>query len=150
MYPEHQKWDISFNPDHFFKTHDDIEKIVYLTPDSENVLDSINPDYSYIIGGIVDKNRFKGKTYEIAKNMNIKTARLPVSEHLDLKASSVLTIFHVVEILLKYKECRDWKVSLEAFVPKRNVKLQESENQNQPDPNDINSSDSEDNILEKN
>ena len=93
-----------------------------MTPDSDVVLESVEPEYTYVIGGIVDKNRFKGKSYESANELNIKTARLPVPEYIDLKTSPVLTIYHVLEILLKYKDCHDWKDSLESFVPKRNMK----------------------------
>ena len=121
-YPEYSSWDISFNPEHFISTELNKEKILYLTPDSETVLESIDDDYTYIIGGIVDKNRFKGKTFEAANSMSIKSARLPVPEYIDLKTSPVLTIYHVVEIMLKYKECNDWKKALESFVPKRNLK----------------------------
>lgn len=122
IYPEHDRWDVNFNPDHFIKTETDCDKIIYLTPDSEHVIEDLHDDFTYVIGGIVDKNRFKGKTLESACSLNIKTARLPVPEYIDLKTSPVLTIYHVFEILLKYKDCRDWKESLESFVPKRNLK----------------------------
>lgn len=121
-YPEHERWDMVFKPEHFIATEKDKDKIIYLTPDSDFVLEKIENDCSYVIGGIVDKNRFKGKTYESANSLNIKTARLPVPEFIDLKTSPVLTIYHVIEILLKYKECNDWKEALESFVPKRNLK----------------------------
>lgn len=121
-YPEHSRWDVSFNPQHFISTEPEKDKIIYLTPDSDVVLDKIEDGFVYVIGGIVDKNRFKGKSFEAAKSLNIKTARLPVSEFIDLKTSPVLTIYHVIEILLKYKECHEWKAALEIFVPKRNLK----------------------------
>lgn len=126
-YPEYERWDIDFNPKHFIVTESDKEKIIYLTPDSECVLDEINPEFTYVIGGIVDKNRFKGKSFETANLMNIKTARLPVPEYIDLKTSPVLTIYHVFEILLKYRDCKNWKEAIEAFVPKRNLKSDKEE-----------------------
>ena len=123
IYPEHDRWDVSFNPDHFISTEPEKDNIVYLTPDSDVILEEIEDGCIYVIGGIVDKNRFKGKTYESANALNIKTARLPVPEYIDLKTSPVLTIYHVIEILLKYKEGHDWKEALESFVPKRNLKV---------------------------
>lgn len=123
MYPEHIKWDMSFSQEHFLTTHPDKDKIVYLTPDTDAVLETIDADKVYIIGGIVDKNRFKGKTNQTAQELGLKVARLPVPEYIDLKSSPVLTIFHVLEIMLKFKQCGDWKESLEAFVPKRNIKF---------------------------
>lgn len=121
-YPEHDRWDVVFNSEHFISTEKDKEKIIYLTPDSDVVLESVESDCTYVIGGIVDKNRFKGKTFESANELNIKTARLPVPEYIDLKTSPVLTIYHVFEILLKYKDCHNWKEALESFIPKRNMK----------------------------
>ena len=32
---------------------------MYLTPDSEDVLESVERDTAYIIGGLVDRNRHK-------------------------------------------------------------------------------------------
>lgn len=121
-YSEYDRWDVAFNSEHFISTEQDKEKIIYLTPDSDVVLESIKSDHIYVIGGIVDKNRFKGRTLESATELNIKTARLPVPEFIDLKTSPVLTIYHVLEIMLKYKDCHDWKEALESFVPKRNMK----------------------------
>lgn len=130
-YPEHDRWDIFFNSQHFLNDASDKDNIVYLTPDSDTILDSIDQDCTYVIGGIVDKNRFKGKTLQTANDLHIKTARLPVPEFIDLKTSPVLTIYHVFEIMLKFKDCLDWKEALELFVPKRNLKnLSESSEDN--------------------
>lgn len=126
MYSEHERWDMTFQSEHYTETCER-DKIIYLTPDSDTVLETIDAEHIYIIGGIVDKNRFKGKTQQVATQLNVKTARLPVPEHIDLKTSPVLTIFHVVEIMLKFMDCNDWKQSLEAFVPQRNMKMHQRE-----------------------
>lgn len=39
----------------------DREKVVYLTADSDAELLELNPEETYVIGGIVDKNRYKVK-----------------------------------------------------------------------------------------
>lgn len=49
----------------------------------------------YIIGGIVDRNRLKGATYEKASAQMIATARLPLQEFVDMGAyTRVLTVNH--------------------------------------------------------
>src|SRR3546814_51335 len=42
-------------------------EVVYLTADGEEVMDRIEDNVMYVIGGIVDRNRLKNVTYEKAK-----------------------------------------------------------------------------------
>ena len=65
--------------------------LIYLTADSDEVLEELNPECAYIIGGIVDRNRLKGITARKAEELKIKTARLPIKENLSfaLRASQV-------------------------------------------------------------
>eukprot|EP00931_Biecheleriopsis_adriatica_P062289 TRINITY_DN37517_c0_g1_i1.p1 TRINITY_DN37517_c0_g1~~TRINITY_DN37517_c0_g1_i1.p1 ORF type:complete len:320 (-),score=110.56 TRINITY_DN37517_c0_g1_i1:189-1103(-) len=58
------------------------ERLVYLTADSEEVLESFDPEKVYIIGGIVDRNRLKGRTMEKALEQGIATAQLPLARHI--------------------------------------------------------------------
>lgn len=68
------------------------EKIVYLTSDSENVLNELSQDDVYIIGGLVDHNRYKGLCQDNAELAGVRTARLPIKENVILKTRTVLTI----------------------------------------------------------
>lgn len=65
------------------------EKLVYLTADSENILDELDPKAIYIIGGMVDRNRWKGITMKKAKEQGIKTAKLPIGAYLKMSSSQV-------------------------------------------------------------
>ena len=58
------------------------ERLVYLTPNSNNVLDTFDHDDIYIIGSIVDKSIVKPFTFAKAKSENIRTAKLPLDNYL--------------------------------------------------------------------
>lgn len=57
------------------------ERLVYLSSESENVLESLNQDDVYIIGGLVDHNRLKGITHKTALEQGLRHARLPIDEY---------------------------------------------------------------------
>lgn len=93
--------------------------IVYLSSDSEYTLERLSPNTSYIIGGIVDKNRHKGICYKRACERGIPTAKLPIGEFLAMTSRSVLAVNHVVEIMLKWMETGDWGEAFLSVMPKR-------------------------------
>ncbi len=95
------------------------ERIVYLTSDSETVLNDLDDSKIYVIGGIVDRNRLKRAAINKANELGVDTARLPIDEHLKLCATKVLTCNHVFEILQKYKDHKDWKKALLEVLPAR-------------------------------
>ena len=98
------------------------QKLIYLTGDSPNTITTLDNDTTYIIGGIVDRNRLKRAAINRAESLDIPTARLPLEENLDFKASTrVLTCNHVFEILLKYREngYTDWKGAILSVLPGR-------------------------------
>ncbi|KAJ9611684.1 tRNA (guanine(9)-N(1))-methyltransferase [Cladophialophora chaetospira] len=77
---------------------------IYLTSDSPHTLSTLSPYSTYIIGGLVDKNRHKGICYKTACDRGIKTAKLPIGEYLEMSGRKVLATNHVVEILLRWLE----------------------------------------------
>ena len=103
-------------------------KFVYLTGDSPNTLSTLDNNTTYIIGGIVDRNRLKRAAIDRSETINkqypminISTARLPFDD-LDFKASTrILTCNHVFEILQKYREKNytDWRGSIMSVLPCR-------------------------------
>ena len=93
--------------------------IVYLTSDSPNTLTELRPYSTYIIGGLVDKNRHKGICYKKAMGLNIKTAKLPIGDYMQMASRFVLTTNHVAEILLRWLEVGDWGKAFLRVIPKR-------------------------------
>ena len=73
----------------------DKSKLVYLTADSDVTLKSLDPSDVYIIGGIVDRNRYKNLTLDKANKDGIRHARLPIGDYMTLQSSCVLTVNHV-------------------------------------------------------
>ncbi|KAG5978804.1 hypothetical protein E4U55_005904 [Claviceps digitariae] len=93
--------------------------VVYLTSESPYTLQRLEPYTSYIIGGLVDKNREKGLCYRRAVQRGIRTARLPIGEYMVMQSRQILATNHVVEIMVKWLDCEDWGVAFSQVIPKR-------------------------------
>ncbi|CAI9760226.1 unnamed protein product [Fraxinus pennsylvanica] len=118
--PGYDKWVIEKEDRSYIEAfQDQKEKLVYLTADSENVLNELDPRAIYIIGGLVDRNRWKGITMKKAEEQGIQTAKLPIGDYLKMSSSQVLTVNQVVEIILKFLEAKDWKDSFFQVIPQR-------------------------------
>ncbi|CAK7201861.1 hypothetical protein SEUCBS139899_004576 [Sporothrix eucalyptigena] len=101
------------------KTESEGPNVVYLTSDSPNTLTRLEPYTSYVIGGIVDKNREKGLCYGRAQERGIPTAKLPIGDYMVMASRQVLTTNHVVEIMLNWLETGDWATAFTNVIPKR-------------------------------
>lgn len=101
------------------KPSDEEGEIIYLSSESDNVLTTLKPNSTYIIGGLVDKNRHKGVCYKRAVERGIKTAKLPIGEFLEMESRQVLVTNHVLEIMLRWLECGDWGKAFMAVLPER-------------------------------
>lgn len=115
------------------KTH----SLVYLSADAEDELETLRDDEVYIIGGIVDRNRYKvslSTSYRIsirhahkqnlcqnkAERLEIRTARLPIGAYIaNLPTRKVLTVNQVFQILTEYIDKQDWKEAFETVIPSR-------------------------------
>ena len=93
--------------------------IVYLSSDSPHTLDVLSPYTTYIIGGLVDKNRHKGICYKRAMARDIPTAKLPIGEYMTMQSRSVLATNHVAEIMVRWLEYGDWAKAFLQVIPKR-------------------------------
>ncbi|OMJ07810.1 tRNA (guanine(9)-N1)-methyltransferase [Smittium culicis] len=100
----------------------DTTQLVYLTADSENEITQFDSSKAYIIGGIVDKNRYPKLTFNKAKELGIPTARLPIGKYLKLSTRKVLTVNHVFEIMLEFIDSGDWEASFNKIIPQRKFK----------------------------
>ncbi|ETN38130.1 uncharacterized protein HMPREF1541_07754 [Cyphellophora europaea CBS 101466] len=94
-------------------------EIIYLSSDSQFTLEELKPNSTYIIGGLVDKNRHKGICHKIAGEKGVRTAKLPIGEYMEMQSRSVLATNHVNEIMLRWLECGDWGQAFMQVIPKR-------------------------------
>ncbi|KAK2803208.1 hypothetical protein FQN50_007075 [Emmonsiellopsis sp. PD_5] len=94
-------------------------EVIYLSSDSPNTLTELKPYSTYIIGGLVDKNRHKAVCYNSAVGKGVKTAKLPIGDYMQMASRYVLTTNHVVEIMVKWLELGDWGQAFSMVMPKR-------------------------------
>ncbi|KAL8779895.1 MAG: hypothetical protein Q9213_006717 [Squamulea squamosa] len=94
-------------------------EVIYLTSDSPDTLTELKPYSTYIIGGIVDKNRHKGICYKRAMDRGVKTAKLPIGDYMRMASRFVLATNHVVEIMLRWLEVGDWGRAFLEVIPQR-------------------------------
>lgn len=94
-------------------------EVVYLTSDSPDTLTQLRPYSTYIIGGLVDRNRHKGVCYKKAMDRGVRTAKLPIGDYMQMASRFVLATNHVAEIMLRWLELGDWGKAFLQVVPKR-------------------------------
>ncbi|KAG7796538.1 hypothetical protein KL929_003045 [Ogataea haglerorum] len=124
--PHYQNW----KPEHMKFTEEKLEnvlpenlsRVVYLTADTEEKLETLEPGMTYIVGGIVDKGRHKLLCKNKADKLGISTKRLPIDEYIKVSGRRVLATSHVVEMLIRKREFDSWKDVFEAVIPMRKVR----------------------------
>ena len=99
----------------------DPKQIVYLTSESDNVLETFDTNSVYIIGGLVDHNNHKGICHRLALEKGVSHARFPIQEAgIEMKTRQVLTIDHVFRIIAAVaSEGKSWKEGLMETLPNR-------------------------------
>ncbi|CAI5448032.1 unnamed protein product [Caenorhabditis angaria] len=103
------------------------EEIVYLSAESDNVLETLDDSKVYVIGGLVDHNFHKGLCHKLAVEKKFGHARLPIDEYVHLKTRRVLTINQVYEILVHFSTHGDWEKAFLSIVPGRKGMLTKAE-----------------------
>ena len=99
--PARHRWKASFDQRPVGEAFRDArDKVVYLTADAEAVLEDVEEDKVYVIGGLVDRNRHKGLCLDRAVRDGFAAAKLPLADNVKLAASKVrrigLTHTHIV------------------------------------------------------
>lgn len=114
-----QDWPILISDNSLTKLHAPGD-IVYLTHDAPDVLQTLDPSKVYAIGGIVDRNRLKGATFQKAQTFSLSTARLNLSSNVHMNhGTPVLTVNHCVEILQLFANGRSWQEAYAHVLPPR-------------------------------
>ncbi|CAD0196754.1 unnamed protein product [Chrysodeixis includens] len=114
----YENWDINYHEASYLEVFPK-ENIVYLTSESDNVIEKIEENTAYIIGGLVDHNKYKGLCLKIAEEQGIRHAQLPLDKYINMKTRKVLTIDHVFEIMLRVCEGMPWQNVLLNVLPMR-------------------------------
>ncbi|XP_053983146.1 tRNA methyltransferase 10 homolog A isoform X2 [Hylaeus volcanicus] len=119
----YEHWDVKFYTESYLDVYPK-EKIVYLTSESEVIIDHLEHDCVYVIGGLVDHNSHKGLCHKVAVQAGVRHGRLPLDKFLQMKARKVLTVDHV-------SEGRTWQEAFLQVLPERKnaqpiVSLEES------------------------
>ncbi len=96
-----KNWPVTIHTDSY-SNHFAKNELVYLTADSEHCIEELDSTKTYIIGGIVDRNRYKNLTLKKAMDEGIAHAKLPIGELMKLKSNTVLTVNHVFDILCEW------------------------------------------------
>ncbi|KAE8154011.1 guanine-1-methyltransferase-domain-containing protein [Aspergillus avenaceus] len=109
-------------------------EIVYLSSDSPNTLTELKPYSTYIVGGLVDKNRHKAICYKQAVAKGIKTAKLPIGDYIQMASRQVLATNHVIEIMIRWLELGDWGEAFMKVIPSRKGGILKDSKQNSEDP----------------
>lgn len=94
------------------------ESLVYLTPDSDTVLEEYNPMDCYVIGSIVDRGIRKPITLPKAQQLGIRTAQLPLYKLPNWDSHKELTLIEVMRVMMSIRKSDDWNTALR-FISKR-------------------------------
>ncbi|AWO97555.1 putative tRNA methyltransferase 10 -like B [Scophthalmus maximus] len=99
------------------------ETLVYLSPDAEEALETVDADKVYVLGGLVDESIQKKLSFSRARELSVRTARLPIDEYMVKRDnaknfhSKVLAVNQVFDILSTFCDTGSWTEALRAWFP---------------------------------
>uniref|UniRef100_A0A8C2BVK5 tRNA (guanine(9)-N(1))-methyltransferase n=1 Tax=Cyprinus carpio TaxID=7962 RepID=A0A8C2BVK5_CYPCA len=96
------------------------EDVIYLTPDA--TLEYVEEDQVYILGGLVKVTYSQKISYKRAKELVFLTARLLIDEYMVKQPNpknfhSKILCVSLFEILLTFRDNKDWTIALAAGIP---------------------------------
>ncbi|XP_049923170.1 tRNA methyltransferase 10 homolog B [Epinephelus moara] len=100
------------------------ETVIYLTPDAEEALQTVDADKVYVLGGLVDESIQKKLSFSRATELRVHTARLPIDEYMVKKDnaknfhSKILAVNQVFDILLTFCNTGSWTEALQMWFPR--------------------------------
>jgi len=107
-----KSWKIHFHDAPYWEVFDP-QKLVVLSPDAEEVMDKVDEDEVYVIGGLVDRSVKKGCTLTQAHSVGLnRCLRFPMQRR-------SLNIDTVVHILIERMKGDDWNDVLDRCLPRR-------------------------------
>lgn len=122
----YRHWAGRFNTEHFMKLFD-TKKLVYLTSESDNVIETLEPSNIYVLGGLVDHNKHGNQFLRLAEEFGIQHARLPIFEHIIINSSTVLKIDQVFKMISFMNAGKTWKQTLVKIMPSMRYTLAKAE-----------------------
>lgn len=90
---------------------------IYLSPDAEKDLETVEDDCCYILGGLIDRTIIKYASLHRAYSLGIEARKLPIKDF--MRSRICLNLDHVVMMVLKFKQTGDWKTAFDFAAPKR-------------------------------
>ena len=97
-------------------------QVVYLSGDSENVLDTVDPSLVYVIGGLVDSRlNIKGASLQAACDAGVRHARLPLPEVIIQHTPRPLPINLIFSILFKFVRTQSWFYAITTTIPPKKI-----------------------------
>uniref|UniRef100_A0A183J668 RNA (guanine-9-)-methyltransferase domain-containing protein 1 n=1 Tax=Soboliphyme baturini TaxID=241478 RepID=A0A183J668_9BILA len=98
------------------------DKLIYLSPDSRSMLIDLHPNDVVVIGAMVDKPSRCNWSLARAKQLGIRSARLPIDKFVRWESGSkTLTLNQCVNILLDVSRTGDWTQAFIKNVPQRKL-----------------------------
>lgn len=96
------------------------DQFVYVCADAADAVTSFDGDRVYVIAGLIDDAKFRGRPLQKATGQGISALRLPIAEHVDLGTQGktpAITMSQTLQAVLEFQRLGDWPRALEKIPP---------------------------------